>query len=303
LIDRGKGVQICPDVELPWCKYLVDKGQQPEVLPVVDYNDLDGDSFLDIPEELNQKLENYLIHPHHPLLACFRTQDQDLLGKYPFVICARTLAVAAASWNQLLNYLEADIDNCQRVKPKKFQGGLAQLQYNISLIKNFQGAISDNRNTADDKGSAGWPWPEKSHSSEEWLRMEKIRKDLLRDYDELSVRCQSLLRRCEAASGLLINRISIEEARRSVDQAELVSRFTRLAFVFIPLSFVASVFGMNVSEIQGNFPSIWTFFLVATIISMASLILAMTSTQRTSWIDLIRKWVLGFVGTDSTRMP
>jgi Mg2+ and Co2+ transporter CorA len=79
--------------------------------------------------------------------------------------------------------------------------------------------------------------------------MGKIRKDLLRDYDELSVRCKGLLRRCEAASGLLINRTSIEESRRSVDQAELVSIFTRLALLFIPLSFVAGVFEMNLSGI------------------------------------------------------
>jgi hypothetical protein len=165
LTDRGKGVQILPDVELPWCKYLVDKDQQPEVLPVAHCNDLDGNSFLDIPEELDQRPENYFVHPHHPFLACVCTQDQDPLGKNPFVIYARTLAVAAASWNQLLNYLEADIDDFPCVKPKKLQGGLAQLQYNINLIKNFQGAISDNRNTPDDKGSAGWPWPDQSHPS------------------------------------------------------------------------------------------------------------------------------------------
>jgi Mg2+ and Co2+ transporter CorA len=199
------------------------------------------------------------------------------------------LAVAAASWNQVLNYLEGDIDNCQRIKPADFSGGLAQLQYNISLIKDFQSAISDNRHTVRDQGGRDWPWPnEHSRDDTELIdakRMKKIKAKLLRDYDELSTRCQDLLRRCEATSTQLQGRIAIQEAQRSVEQAALVGRFTQLAFLFIPLSFVAAVFGMNVAEIQAAFPPIWTFFLVATVVLITSMVFAMTTEQRRSLLD------------------
>jgi hypothetical protein len=262
----------------------------------VDYNDLDEDSFLPDFEIPEQSDETYIIHPHHPILACFRKQDQDLLGKYPFVICARTLAVAAASWNQVLNYLENEIDSCQRVKPNNFFGGLAQLQYNISLIKDFQGAISDNRHAVRDQGGRDWPWPDDLSLDESQIsdarRMKKIKAKLLRDYDELSTRCQDLLRGCEAISTLLQGRIAIQEAQRSVEQSALVTRFTQLAFFFIPLSFVAAVFGMNVAEIQADFPPIWTFFLVAAVVLIISMVFAMTSEQRNLCLEGVKAIVL-----------
>lgn len=265
-------------------------------MPVVDYNDLDEASFLTDFQAPEQIKGTYIIHPHHPILACFRKQDQDLLGKYPFVICARTLAVAAASWNQVLNYLEVNIDSCQRVNPDNFSGGLAQLQYNISLIKDFQGAISDNRHAVRDQGGRDWPWPSDLSREESEVsdakRMKKIKAKLLRDYDELSTRCQDLLRRCEATSMLLQGRIAIQEARRSLEQAALVTRFTQLAFFFIPLSFVAAVFGMNVAEIQADFPPIWTFFLVAGVVLIISMVFAMTSEQRRLRLDQIEAFLL-----------
>lgn len=275
---------------MPWRRYVADESQYPDVLHVVDYNDLDEDSFLPGLDGLRQVIGGYILHPHDPLTACFRKQNQDLLGKYPFAICARSLAVAAASWNQMLNHLEVDIDNCHRVEPNNLSGGLAQIQYNISLIKDFQGAISDNRHAIRDRGGRAWPWPDKS--TDEAARMDKIKDDLLRDHEELNRRCLGLLRRCEATSTLLQGRIAIHEARRSVEQAALVTRFTRLAFVFIPLSFVAAVFGMNVAEIQANFPPIWTFFLVATVVLIISMIFAITTEQRGLLLDQIEALAL-----------
>jgi hypothetical protein len=38
-----------------------------------------------------------------------------------------------------------------------------------------------------------------------------------------------------------------------------------------------ALFGMNVEEIQDNFPSIWTFFVVAFFVSVTLLVLAMLS--------------------------
>ena len=46
--------------------------------------------------------------------------------------------------------------------------------------------------------------------------------------------------------------ISIMEAGMSREQARRGQMLTRLAFLYVPLSFVTSIFGMNVKEIKGS---------------------------------------------------
>ena len=57
---------------------------------------------------------------------------------------------------------------------------------------------------------------------------------------------------------LLMSSISIMEAESSKDQAHRGQVLTQLAFVYVPLSFVTGVFGMNVKEINGSPLSVWT---------------------------------------------
>lgn len=46
----------------------------------------------------------------------------------------------------------------------------------------------------------------------------------------------------------LMSTMSIVESRKAIAEAETVSKLTSLAFFFIPLTFVASIFGMNIVE-------------------------------------------------------
>ena len=62
---------------------------------------------------------------------------------------------------------------------------------------------------------------------------------------------------------------SIEESKRSIEEATSVKRLTQLAFVFIPLSFVTSVFGMNVQEISGTGVKIWIFIVTAIVVGIS----------------------------------
>jgi len=52
--------------------------------------------------------------------------------------------------------------------------------------------------------------------------------------------------RIETAFQALMSTLSILESQRAIAQAESISKLTQLAFFFIPLSFIATVFGMNV---------------------------------------------------------
>ncbi|KAF1963570.1 hypothetical protein CC80DRAFT_9077 [Byssothecium circinans] len=48
--------------------------------------------------------------------------------------------------------------------------------------------------------------------------------------------------------------MSLLESRRGIAQAEGVTRLTELAFIFIPLSFVASTFSMQIHELEPRVP-------------------------------------------------
>lgn len=83
------------------------------------------------------------------------------------------------------------------------------------------------------------------------------------DFAHLRRRATELYARCESAMTVAMNRASISEARRSIQQARVVSRFTALAFVFVPASATASFFGMNFRELGTGRLSIWVFFALA----------------------------------------
>jgi hypothetical protein len=52
------------------------------------------------------------------------------------------------------------------------------------------------------------------------------------------------------------------ESRRSISETKTVTRLTELAFVFIPLSFCASLFSMSIDELENGVP-VWIFVVTA----------------------------------------
>ena len=71
----------------------------------------------------------------------------------------------------------------------------------------------------------------------------------------------------EASSkSLKASEASLEESRRGIQQNHSVKRLTQLAFVFIPLSFITSTFGMNVDVLTGDKAKWWTVLIGAVIV-------------------------------------
>ncbi|KAF1815828.1 hypothetical protein P152DRAFT_479691 [Eremomyces bilateralis CBS 781.70] len=53
--------------------------------------------------------------------------------------------------------------------------------------------------------------------------------------------------------------LDILERRRSIEQAESVAKLTELAFIFIPLTYAASLFSMQIREVQDSTPTLSIF--------------------------------------------
>ncbi|PSN65955.1 hypothetical protein BS50DRAFT_401893 [Corynespora cassiicola Philippines] len=73
---------------------------------------------------------------------------------------------------------------------------------------------------------------------------------------------QGCINLVEKSSDSLRAEMQILDSRRSIAEAESISKLTELAFIFIPLSFVASTFSMQIHELDGGV-SLYLFVVVA----------------------------------------
>ena len=83
---------------------------------------------------------------------------------------------------------------------------------------------------------------------------------IIQDFEDLLQWATEYREARRAKVNLMVSLTSIEESRKSIDQATRIKRLTRLAFVFIPLSFVTPVFGMNVKELGTGDAPLCVFF-------------------------------------------
>ena len=80
----------------------------------------------------------------------------------------------------------------------------------------------------------------------------------------------SLRQRTPSSYNSLMANMNIVESKRGIAEAESVTKLTELAFLFIPLTFSASIFSMQVRELETADISIWAFFLLAACITFGS---------------------------------
>ncbi|KAF2164101.1 hypothetical protein M409DRAFT_25448 [Zasmidium cellare ATCC 36951] len=83
--------------------------------------------------------------------------------------------------------------------------------------------------------------------------------------EELDSRTQRFSQRIEKAYAALRAEMGLFESRRSIAEAETVTKLTELAFVFIPLTFCCGLFSMQVNELQNGVP-LRTFIITALIV-------------------------------------
>ena len=66
------------------------------------------------------------------------------------------------------------------------------------------------------------------------------------DFDNVTKGVENLAKRAESTFQLMTSTMAIVESREAIAQAAIISNLTNLAFVFIPLTLTASIFGMNI---------------------------------------------------------
>ena len=87
-------------------------------------------------------------------------------------------------------------------------------------------------------------------------------KALLEDYKDLHIRCMDLSKMCAQGINLAMGKAPVQESGKAIEQSERLKKLTVLATLFIPLSFCASLFGMNIDLLGQSSVKVWWFFVL-----------------------------------------
>ena len=70
------------------------------------------------------------------------------------------------------------------------------------------------------------------------------------------------------------------EAEVTIEQGRQSQRLTVLAFLYLPLTFVTGIFGMNVQQINNSPLSIWVPVVVLVVVAMLTLVMFVSYSAR-----------------------
>lgn len=214
-------------------------------------------------------------HPYHPFGDILRNDlaGEDLLQEDPFYIASRLYCHASRERAQLLNFIESDIAECSRVDIEHLSSSLGQLRFNLQLVRRVERYCKEDLIGIDRHDSFAMP------QSSALGDIEKLRKLLQKDYAYLIEQCTNLALQCETSSQVLVSMAQLMEAQKGIRQSRQLAGLTFLAFIFVPLSYTSSIFGMNVTGIRDGV-EIWVWV----VLSALSIIVALGSFYFFRWI-------------------
>jgi hypothetical protein len=174
-----------------------------------------------------------------------KTLDKLAMARDPFYALHELLMSFAYSEVQFLNVIESKI-NEDIAKEFALDHNIspANMIYFQSLLDKHAETLRRNVMIITRRNELGWPRPPEHNFAKKTVAQAQA---LLQDYEGLLRRAESLSYTCKARLQILMSKAGIVESNKAIEQAKVVTKLTRLAFVFIPLSFVSSFFGMNLT--------------------------------------------------------
>ncbi|KAI8940904.1 hypothetical protein NX059_002162 [Plenodomus lindquistii] len=191
-----------------------------------------------------------------------KSLDKTGMAQDPFYALHELFMACAYSQVQFLNAIESKVgaDMAREFMPDH-NISPANMIYFQGLLDRHAEHLRRTILAINSRDENGWPRPldpalKKKHAT--------MVSTLAQDYEGLLRRTETLSNLCKGRLQILLSRAGIVESNKAIEQAKVVTKLTRLAFVFIPLSFVSSFFGMNLAPFVGQDPfGLWLFFVVA----------------------------------------
>jgi hypothetical protein len=209
-------------------------------------------------------------HAQYPQTAALlslgygQSLDKRLMACDPFYALTEIFRLCAAAEHQFLGLIKETVANETDYKSLgKQRPTLANLLYCLGILEAHSEWIRETvewirRYTSrrDLRSSIG---NEDLHAE-----VQIVGEDVLSDFEHLLEVTDSLSERCNKGMAVIGNNVMLEENRQAISQARRVARLTFIAFVFVPLSFTTSLFGMNVSQLGTGHVSIAVWAAVST---------------------------------------
>jgi Mg2+ and Co2+ transporter CorA len=188
-------------------------------------------------------------------------------GKVRTAVCSKARGMAVGVWtlNMMREYRDSMLDCQSRIS---------------SLMKNLKDVEAKERSRTS------------TSRDEHLLAACSLQNDLktsLKTIDDILRDLERMMADAFADLQLELTNTQIRESRKSIEQNATVKRLTALAFVFIPLSTIASIFGMNIPEISPS--PLWKFLVTSATVITAVVFVALFESmvrlfRKTSWLSL-----------------
>jgi hypothetical protein len=222
-------------------------------------------------------LEDILQYWERSPPAHFDAEDPTLrsLAYYP-------LRIVAAEW---VKYVEV-MQHC--IKLYEYKGNeLPDLdKFNMDL-RELQGWRLRTLNSQQKVGSII-----RKLKSNNFGKSDALTDPLVEDYEVISNNIQSAGARLENMLPVVTSLVQIIDARQSFAETANISRLTVLALVFVPLTFVSSLFSMNTENLPGR-SHFWVYFVVAIPVTIVVFLVARPPTAVTNrastWLQSLKR--------------
>ena len=195
--------------------------------------------------------------------------DKGALLKDPFYALSELFSIAASSESQFLNLVHTNVKLEIQAFEFESRRSMDNLRYYKNLLDEYIESVSNTVHLLRKGGGSSW------QTAESRSKISKDNRETLQnDFDHLLRKAKFLANLCVEGSNTIMQKASLAESRKGLSQAAAIGRLTLLAFIFLPLSFAASLFGMNFREFGSGKLSIWVFVATLLPLLVVSLVVA-----------------------------
>ncbi|OAA75144.1 hypothetical protein LEL_07132 [Akanthomyces lecanii RCEF 1005] len=145
---------------------------------------------------------------------------------------------------------------------------VSSLAYHVDILHRFEHRLRENIHDIEHQ-SLSWPRSpavddvDPTYTNPFQMESENSVKRILIDFKELLARTERLNMRCQNGISMCMSRASVAESQRAIAQAWQVGLLTWIAFLYIPLSFTTSFFGMNIENFGSGTLTLGTWFAIS----------------------------------------
>jgi len=222
-------------------------------------------------------LEDILQYWERDSPAYFDAKDPTLrsLAYYP-------LRIVAAEW---VKYVEV-MQHCMKLYEYKGNQLPDLDKFNMDL-RELQGWRLRSLNSQQKVGSII-----RKLKSNKFVHGGALTDPLIEDFEVINSQIQSAGARLEKMLPLVTSLVQIIDARQSFAETANISRLTVLALVFVPLTFVSSLFSMNPENLPGR-SQFWVYFVVAIPVTILVVLVAKPPIaivgRASAWLERLKR--------------